>query len=144
MEKYYIINQPPLVEKYTFLVDDISDKVNYGLATDINKINYNIKLLGESFNIDIKVGLLMAESIGTTAVFELGNFISVLELHKNQKEGKMTFFGCNINMEREEINDILVKRYSQNIANEWFKHYDIIISNYSIENDIIQLHKPNF
>nr|WP_315154625.1 hypothetical protein [uncultured Flavobacterium sp.] len=144
MEKYYIINQPPLAEKYIFLVDDKSEKVNYGLTTDIDKINYNRKILGENFNIEIKVGLLMAESPGTTAVFQLGNFITVLELRKDQKAGKMAFFDCIIDMPRNELNDMLVKAYSQNIANEWFKHYDYLNANFSLENDIIELYKPDF
>lgn len=144
MEKYYLIEQPPLAEKYTFLVDDISDKVNYGRATDIDKINYNRKIMGEKFNIDVKVGLLMAESKGSTFVFDLGQFICVLELRADQKEGKMTFFDCVIDMPKSDINKMLVDAYSQNIANEWFKVQERLLANLSPETDIVRLHKPEF
>ena len=144
MEKYYLIEQPPIAEKYTFLVDDISDKVNYGRATDIDKINYNRKLMGEKFDIDLKVGLLMAESKGSTFVFDLGTFITVLELRADQKEGKMTFFDCVIDMPKSDINKMLVDAYSQNIANEWFKIQERLLENFPLENDTVRLHKPEF
>jgi len=70
MKKYYIIEQPPISDKYTFLVDNISNKVNYGLTTDIEKINYTIKVIGENFNIDVKIGLLISQSKGSTFVFD--------------------------------------------------------------------------
>jgi len=144
MKKYYLIEQPPVARKYTFLVDDISDKLNYGLATDIHKINYNLKLMGEKFNIDVKVGLLMAESKGSTFVFDLGHFISILELRADQQEGKMAFYDCVIDIPRSELNEILVKRYSQNIATEWFKVHDRLNVNLSPETDIVQIIKPDF
>ena len=144
MEKYYLIEQPPLAEKYTFLVDDISDKVNYGRTTDIDKINYNRKIMGEKFDIDVKVGLLMAESKGSTFVFDLGQFICVLGLRADQKEGKMTFFDCVIDMPKNDINKMLVNAYSQNIANEWFKVQERLLADLSPETDIVRLHKPEF
>ena len=144
MKKYFIIEQPPICEQYTFLVDDISDKKNYGLATDIDKINYNRKILGENFNIDIKVGLLMAESKGSTFVLDLGHFICILELKADEKEGKMAFFDCVIDIPKSELNEILVKRYSQNIANEWFKIQDILLQDLKDETDIVRIYKPEF
>lgn len=144
MEKYYIIEQPPLAEKYTFLVDDISEKVNYGRTTDIDKINYNLKLMGEKFNIDVKIGLLLAESKGSTFVFDLGHFITVLELRGDLKEGKMTFFDCLIDMPKHELNEMLANAYSQNIANEWFKLQEKLLLDLIPETNIVQLYKPNF
>ena len=144
MKKYCSINQPPLAEKYVFLVDDISDKLNYGKTTDIDKLNYNVKLLGEKFNIEMQVGAMMAESKGITAVFALGNFITVLEIMKDFKKGKMAFFDRILDMERSAINEMLVNAYSKNIANEWFKQYDALNLNFSEENDIVELYKPHF
>ncbi len=144
MEKYYLIEQPPIAEKYTFLVDDISDKVNYGQATDIDKINYNRRLIGEKFNIDLKVGLLMAESKGSTFVFDLGYFVTVLELRADLQEGKMTFFDCLIQMPKQGLNKILVDAYSQNIANEWFRIQERLLKKLTSETDIVRLYKPDF
>jgi len=144
MKKYYIVQQPPLAEKYTFLVDDVSEVVNYGLATDMDKINYNRKIMGESFNIDIKVGLLMAESKGATFVFDLGRFVTVLELRADEKEGEMAFYDYDVNATREELNKILVERYSQNIANEWFRIQKELLEDFIPEDDVVRLHKPDF
>jgi len=144
MEKYYIIEQPPISDNYTFLVDDISNKVNYGLTTDIDKINYNRKIIGENFNIDIKIGLLMSKSKGSTFVFDLGNFITVLELRADELEGKMAFYDCFIDMPKEALNNILTQAYSQNIATEWFKVQEKLLENFSLKNDIVRLFKPVF
>ena len=86
----------------------------------------------------------MAESKGGTFVFDLGHFIVVLELRSDQKEGKMAFYDCVIDIPKEELNKILVERYSQNIANEWFKLYDILNADLKQEDDIVQLYKPEF
>ena len=61
-----------------------------------------------------------------------------------QKEGKMTFFDCVINMPKDDINKMLVDAYSQNIANEWFKVQERLLSNLSPETDIVRLYKPEF
>jgi hypothetical protein len=39
MEKHFLIEQPPLSAKYKLLVDDMSEKRNFGVTTDIDKIN---------------------------------------------------------------------------------------------------------
>src|SRR5690606_42126200 len=111
---------------------------------DIDKINYNRKMIGENFNIDVKIGVLMSQSKGSTFVFELGNFITVLELRADELEGKMAFYDCIMDMPRAVLNNILTYASSQNIATEWFKVQEKLLENFSQENDIVRLLKPDF
>ena len=141
MKKYFLIPQPPITEKFTFLVDDISEKKNWGLTEDIDKIEYNRKLLGENFNVDLKVNLLMSEK-DVTNIFTLGNFITVLEMREDQKEGRMTFFDCVMDMPKDELKYMIGEVFSKNIVEEWIKFYDLLNLDFSEENDIVDLFKP--
>ena len=142
MKKYFLIPQPPITEKFTFLVDDISEKKNWGLTIDADKIAFNRKLLGENFNIDLKVNLLMTEK-GIAKIFTLGNFITVLEMREDQKEARMTFFDCVMNMPKDELKYMIGEVFSKNIVEEWIKFYDLLNLDFLEENDLVELYRPH-
>ena len=141
MEKHFLVLQPPFAEKYSFLVDDISNKSNWGSTTDIDKINYNRKLLGEDFNIDIKVNLLLSEK-GGTSVLPLGRFITIIQLREDENMGRMTFFDFDTSGSKTEIEQMLKTAYSENIVDAWFKVYDILKKEFQEEDDNVALLKP--
>ncbi len=142
MEKYNFIAQPPISEKYTFLVDDISDAQDYGTTTDIQKIDYNRSVLGEAFNIEVNLSLLMTEHDGNTFVFDLGYFVVVFEISKTQKEGHMAFYHCLVDIEHKELFELFSKRYSADIAAKWIEVYDFILSDLHADRDNVQICKP--
>ncbi|WP_430614427.1 hypothetical protein [Flavobacterium sp. JP2137] len=142
MPKRYLIIQPPLSDKYTFLVDYISENQSYGWATDIQKINYNRKILGDAFNIDVKISLLLSEAEGSTFVFGLGYFVAVLELQNDEQEGRMTFYHCLVDIVRSDLLELFSRRYSNSIAVKWLEVYDYIMQNLTPERDSVQLLKP--
>lgn len=141
MEKHFIVPQPPISEKYRLLVDDMSDKRNFGFTYDINKIRYNKKIFGEEFNMDLAIKNMFTDE-GITSVFPVGCFITVLQLKKDETEGKMTFFDFNIETEKTEIRSNLHGIFSQKIVNAWFHVYDILHSEFSKEDDIYELFRP--
>lgn len=142
MEKYYIIRQPPLAEKYTFLVDQISIKSDYGLATDIQKIDYNRYILGETFNIEVNLSLLMTEEEGSTFVFDLGYFVVILEISKDQQQGQMSFYHALVSINRNELFKLFSQRYSTEIAAKWLEVYDFIHSDLMPDRNNVQIYKP--
>ncbi len=143
MKKYYLINQPPFAEKFTFLVDDITDNKNWGMTTDLEKIKYNRKIFGEDIDIDIQIRQCLAEK-GTTAVFSFGRFIIIFEIRKDNKSGRMIFFDFETDLTKKEIETALSHTYSENIIKAWFKSYDELAKNFNSINDLAILLKPEF
>ncbi|MGE0079621.1 MAG: hypothetical protein AB7S48_17300 [Bacteroidales bacterium] len=142
MKKHYLVQQPPLTEKYTFLVDNISNNKNWGRTTDIDKIEYNRNLLGDDLNIDIKINLLFTEK-GLTTVIPLGRFITIIQIREDENEGAMTFFDFDIEHPIEELKELISKTFSENITKEWIKVYETLKSEFKDEDDIVRLEKPD-
>ena len=143
MKKHFLVSQPPLTEKYSFLVDDINQSRNWGVTTDIDKIEYNRNLLGDDFNIDIKIKLLFTKK-GMTFVVPIGRFITIVKIREDEKEGSMTFFDFDIGYSRDALELILEEAgYSVSIINDWLKYYDLMSLEFSSEQDNVVLLKPD-
>jgi len=143
MKKHFLISQPPLTEKYSFLVDDINQFGNWGVATDIDKIEYNRNLLGDDFNIDIKIKMLFTQK-GMTFVVPIGRFITIVKIRADEKEGSMTFLDFDTGYSRGAMEVILEEAgYSVSIVNDWLKYYDFMLSEFSAEQDNVVLLKPD-
>ncbi len=56
----------------------------------------------------------------------------------------MAFYHCEINVPKDDLRNILIDRYSLNIAMEWFKIYDFIHENLARIRDNVQIYKPNY
>lgn len=143
MEKNFIVPQPPVTEKYRLLVDDMSEKRNFGFTSDIDKIRYNKNILGDDFNMDLTIKNMFTDE-GITSVFPIGCFITVLQLKKDETEGKMTFFDFDIDTDKAGLRDILKQQFSENIVNAWFDVYDLLRSDFSEEDDLFELFRPDF
>jgi len=141
MKKYYLINQPPIVENFSLLVDEIAENKNWGMTNDLDKIEYNRNLIGKDFDVDLEIRQCLSGE-GTTTIFNFGRFITVFQLRKDSKKGKMTFFDFETKLTRIEIENILESAYSNNIINAWFNCYDELKKSFTEANDIVILHKP--
>ena len=141
MEKQFLVPQPPLTEKYRLLVDDMSDNETFGTATDINKIRYNIKLLGDNFDMDLTIKNMFTKE-GITGVFPIGRFITILQLKKDETEGRMTFFDFDIDITL--VKPIISAMYSENVVKEWTKVQDLLLLELSDEDDLFELFRPEF
>lgn len=141
MKKQYLILQPPHTDKFTFLVDDISNKGNWGRTTDIDKIEYNRRLLGEEFNVDLKVKLLLTDK-GGSGVFPIGRFLTVIQIRADENEGIMTFMDFDIPLKGDELRNALLNEFSLNITNQWLMIQELMLSEFRDEDDNVVLHKP--
>lgn len=140
MNKYFLIPQPPITEKCSLLVEEISDKKNWGFTSDINMIKYNISLLGTEFNKDLTIRNMFTDK-GISTVFPIGCFITVLELKKDETEGKMTFFDFDV--ELSSVKPLLKQEFSENIIDEWIKVYNSLGSDFSDDDDLFVLLRPD-
>ena len=143
MKKHFLIAQPPLASNYTFLVDEINELHNWGMATDIGKVEYNRDLLGDEFNIDLKIKLLFTKK-GCTFVVPIGRFITIMKIRDDENEGSMTFFDFDVEASRGALEVMLEEvGYSVAIVNEWLKCYDLMHLEFKAENDNVVLLKPD-
>ena len=142
MKKHFIVPQPPLTEKYRLLVDDMSEKRNFGFTTDIDKILYNKNILGDDFNMDLTIKNIFTDD-GITSVFPIGCFITVLQLKKDEAEGKMTFFDFEVDIDKAELKNILKQQFSDNIVNAWLDVYDFLRDDFCDEDDRFELFRPD-
>jgi hypothetical protein len=142
MKKYFLIPQPPLSKFFTFLVDDINENKNFGTTTDIDKIDYNRQLLGEEFNTNFKVSLLMTDK-GGTGVFPIGKFITVIAIRDDEKKGSMTFMDYNISLPKEELREMLLSTFSENVTNRWLLIQESMRKDFTNEDDNVILLKPD-
>ncbi len=141
MEKHFLVEQPPISAKYRLLVDELSENETFGFTNDIDKIAYNRNILGSDFNQVLSIKLLLPEK-GASTVFSIGRFIVVLEIGKDEKDGKMHFFDFNIDTDNLDISTQIKQQFSENIASAWFKNYYLLRSEFLEESDRFELFKP--
>lgn len=134
------ILQPPFAEKFSLLVDDIGDNENFGIATDLKKIQYNLYQINEDYNVDLQIRQCLVDE-GITDILNFGRFIIILQIRKDLKKGQMTFFDFDIDIPLEEILDTLRKNYSVNIVEAWVKNYEILRNEFTSKKDLVKLVK---
>ena len=139
MDKFLFIKQPPLTSKFNFLVDGLTPNKQYGEATDIGKIEYNLDILGNNIKLDTEVHttLLTKKSIGT--VIPIGRYITILLLNKDRDAGRMVFIEFDTSKDINELKQILLEEYDKNIANEWLSVYEKYKHHYSDKEDNAEL-----
>ena len=141
MKKYFLIPQPPVADKLTFLVDDLNENRTFGVTTDLDKIEYNLKLMGDDFNQDLEIGINFLEK-GITEVIDLGRYIAVVGVKKDKTEGKIHFFDSTANFTRAELVAQMELLFSKNIAKKFINIYDIMVSESSPNFDNVELLVP--
>jgi len=141
MKKYFLIPQPPVADKLTFLVDDLNETRTFGVTTDLDKIEYNLKLMGDDFNQDLEIGMNFLEK-GITDVIDLGRYIAVVGIKKDKTEGKMHFFDSTADFTRKELIAQMELLFTKNIAKKFINIYDIMVSESSPNFDNVELLVP--
>lgn len=139
MQKYPFVKQPPLTGKFNFLVDGLIDNKNYGEATDIDKIEYNLDILGNDikFNTEVHTALLTKKSLAT--VISIGRYITILLLNKDRDAGRMVFIEFDTGKDINDLRKILLEEYDLNITNEWLSVYEKYKHHYSDKDDNSEL-----
>lgn len=138
MENKFSLLQPPLVEKFTLVVDDINDKGNWGRTTDIDKIEYNFTTIGKDLSETMQLHAVMAMG-RATIVSSMGRFITVTEVNKDRSAASMTFFDFDFPVASEKLRNILIEGYSVNIMNEWFAVQKVLSRHFRHDDDNVKL-----
>lgn len=127
MEMYSHIPQPPKSRKFHFLVDDINETKTLAQTFNLEKIEYNFRLIDQSFRQDFEIAHAFSSS-GSKDVLDIGRYIVVVSLRKDKKEGTMTFFDSSTNFTRKEIEQQLrfLFKYSDFIIDRFLTIYDLM------------------
>tara|TARA_R110001606_G_scaffold362484_2_gene516257 strand:+ start:638 stop:1072 length:435 start_codon:yes stop_codon:yes gene_type:complete len=138
MKGTYLYPQPPIAEKYSFLVDQLDKNHCLGITTDWNKIEYNLKMMGANFNQRLEIGLSFLEK-GITETIDVGRYIAVVGINKNKSEGIIRFFDSRLKIERNELYKEIELMYDKIIAKSFILLYDMLLSNSSSFKDNVEL-----
>ena len=139
MNNFDFIGQPPISDKFNFLVDEIAPNKLFGQTIDINKIEYNLNLLDKNIKIDTEIyaSLLTKKSLAT--VLAIGKYITILLLDKDRTAGVMAFFCFDIKQDINIFRELLLEQYGKEITNEWFAVYEKYKLHYSDKEDLVEL-----
>jgi len=141
MKKYFLIPQPPIAEKLTFLVDDINETKTFGVTEDWDKFEYNLNLIGNDFKQDLEIGLSFLEK-GITEIIDLGRYIAVVELKKDKTKGRITFFDTTVSFTRTEVYNQIKSLFKESIADNFINIYDLMRSESSLSCDNVEIFLP--
>ena len=141
MKKYLLIPQPPVSEKLTFLVDDINENRTLAKTTDLDKIEYNLNLIGEDFIQDLEIENSFLET-GIRKVIDLGRYIAIVGIKKDKTEGEIVFFDSTTKFSRAELKSQVELLFSKSVAEKFIDIYDIMVSESSPNLDNVELFIP--
>ena len=139
MATRFIVPQPPLNDKYQLLVEEISVSGDWGMTTDIDMINYNLKLLEVEFGMSIQKDLPTSTK-GISGVVPIGKFITIIQIKKGESEARMLFYDFNVDLEK--VFERLNKTFSENVVTKWMELYHSMRLNFSEAGDRVELFKP--
>ena len=139
MNTFLFVEQPPLTSKFNFLVDGLTPNKQYGEANDIEKIEYNLDLLGNDINIDTEVYATLLTKKSLATVIPIGRYITILLLNKERDSGRMVFIEFDTRKDINELKQIIMDEYDTNIANEWLLVYEKYKQHYLVEDDNAEL-----
>lgn len=138
MANYEWIPQPPLTEKYTFLVDEISDYATYGRTRDMAKINYNRTLMGVNFNMEVGVNTALSNA-GISAVLPLGRFITIFQTSRDEQLAAMTFIDYEIGLTTEQLRALLSSAFRTDLVEACLDLQNLLKSDFTASDDIVRL-----
>jgi hypothetical protein len=138
MANYEWILQPPQTDKYTFLVDEISDYATYGRTRDMDKINYNRTLMGVNFNMEVGVNTALSNA-GISAVLPLGRFITIFQTSRDEQLGAMTFIDYEIGMTNDQFRTLLSSAFRTDLVDACLDLLNLLKSDFTPSDDIVRL-----
>lgn len=138
MANFDWIAQPPKSDQYTFLVDDLNPSATYGYTTDQDKVNYNRKLMGANFNLDLSVNTALAKK-GVSAVLPLGRYVTIFQTSSNESSGSMTFIDYQISLLPNELQRILSSAFPSELVIACLELKALLSTDFSPSDDIVRL-----
>lgn len=103
--------------KLIMLVDDVDENGIFGFVDSINKVEYNLRLLGRLIDKSRIEKDLMDTTGVLIYVLPIGRFIVMLEISKDKKTKRMMFFDYRIDY--KGIDSTIGSHYSKSLINQF-------------------------
>ena len=143
MRKKFLVLQPPLSDKYRFLVDDINDTATFAMTLDTDKVWYNRKILGEDLNLELEIHTALHDK-GLTSVIPVGRFVTIWQISKDEKTQRIWFIDHESELSFRQIGkQIMGEYFSDNVYNEFERIQGLLRSSFNDEFDIVELFIPD-
>ena len=142
MRKHFLIEQPPLVDKYRLLVDDINETETFAMTLDIDKVWYNRKVIGEDMSIMLEAYTALSDN-GTTVLQPIGRYITIWQISKDEKTQRIWYIDHESEISFREVGkQIMGDFFSDNVYDEFEKIQTELRSLFSDDLDIVELVLP--
>ncbi len=112
------------------LCDVINETKTLGSTLDVDKINYNLDLIGGDFKKEFKIKLGF-QKWGVLETLDLGRYIAIIYINKQLNSGYMYFIDTNSELSRFEILNHIKEMFGNNcnITKRFMAIYDLLKSN---------------
>ena len=139
MEKTFLIEQPPISKKYRLLIDDSSENRGICFTTDVDKVNYNLKILGVDLSLDTQIHNALSKD-GITSIFSLGRYVAILRIKKDETVKEFWFVDFELDIDFEEVNKTTLNGYfSDELIKNFNELREKLRASFSEEYDMIEL-----
>jgi hypothetical protein len=93
MERQFQVEQPPLADKYRLLIDRGDEEGTYGLATDRDKVIYNLELLDLYGQVQ---STAPTTGEGISLVLAAGRYVGIAKVSADLSQMSMELFDCRV------------------------------------------------
>lgn len=126
--------------KLVLLADELNFDQTFGVTKSILKIRRNLHVIGFDLNNEFEKELANANH-ELICIWQLGRYISVINVKKDKQQGVMLFFEFirgNYAF-RQFAMQMLESLFCDKVALAFERHYDEMSSGFSTEDDIVEL-----
>ena len=140
MRKHFLIEQPPISSKYRLLVDNINDTTTFAMTTDVDKVWYNRKVLGDDMSILLETYTALSDN-GTTVVLPAGRYVTIWQITKDEKTQRIWFIDHSSNISFRHLGKQIMgdTYFSDNVYNEFERIQELLRSSFNPDLDIVEL-----
>jgi hypothetical protein len=126
--------------KLVLLADELNFDQTFGVTKSILKIRRNLHVIGFDLNNEFEKELANANH-ELICIWQLGRYISVINVKKDKKQGVMLFFEFikgNYAF-RQFALQMLASLFCDKVSMAFERHYEEMSSGFSADDDIVEL-----
>jgi hypothetical protein len=126
--------------KLVLLADELNFDQTFGVTKSILKIRRNLHVIGFDLNNEFEKELANANH-ELICIWQLGRYISVINVKKDKREGIMLFFEFirGNHAFRQFALQMLESLFCEKVALAFEKHYEEMSAGFSTDDDIVEL-----
>lgn len=126
--------------KLVLLADELNFDQTFGVTKSILKIRRNLHVIGFDLNNEFEKELANAQH-ELICIWQLGRYISVINVKKNKEQGVMLFFEFTRENQafKQFALQMLESLFCEKVSLAFEKHYEEMTTGFSSDDDIVEL-----